>query len=500
MRAVPPPLPRQGINPLVWVGLSGAIVVFGGVVIALVVQFAMVKGPREELAVSPPIASLDHVDPNPFATAIRPDTATDIAAAGGAEMNPEQVDPTALPDTSGNDVASPPTVDTTSLPEKSSAPAEEPPVFEDLRRRNYELELPGRGLIREATEVKLASLAVPKGQSVQLALTGIGATGLKLAVDKDRTMGTAWTALKQARDAFGGQEEVSLGQFVIQDDELRFQWNPGAAAWAKPGSIQFARLEVTVGTQKQTCQLWRHVVVNPARVNTQSVTNIEIPLPGEFVDRPQSVRIQYQLSGGTLSTLTSNPVGIGDMAKIQIGDAENGIEVELKSTAGDTRSSLQVHLFASAPMVGKDGDVRYVRQEVSPSVVQGHLRQAKARDPKKKEAEVDRLQKQVASFQKQIATREDAMASAALAVRNRLEMEVDALTRQMEGVETKLAKLEGEITASQVHFEKCNTWCESVGQILQELDQSTQLRYAIYLDTVPRTVLVETSDFEWAKE
>ena len=516
MRAVPPPLPPAGSSVLPWICLGLSLAVFGIVAVAIVWRVTSAPGTSEDLASSLPSSaelaagSVGKTVSQPGSVAGGDATVDSNNLAGPTTQAPVNRTTGLLMQDADSKVADVPSepasnsVLPTTRPvvEKTPVADELPAAFADLRRRKFELELPGHGVIRDATETKLASVPIPAGEALQLAVSGDAAAGFKLVRSTDAGDGTSeWSVLKQARDAFGGQEQVTVGKFLHREGELRFQWNPGAPAWSKPGSLQFARLDLTVGKQSQACQMWRPIVVNPARINTQAATTAEIPLPGDFMDRPQAFRVQFQLAGTAQSDLPFAVVAVGETAKITIGDSEaNGVEAELKVTPGDSRSSLQVRLFASPPVAGKDGEVRHVRQEISPAIVQNHVRLGRAKDPKKREGEIDKFQKQVASLQKQVATREDALQQSTFTARGRYQVEITSLNQQIEAIETKIGKLEADLTAMQDLSEKNAVWCEEVGGILKNLDDSAQLRYAVYLDTVPRTVVIETSGFVWKKE
>ncbi len=509
MRTVPPHIPPARSSVIPWVCLGMSLFVFGIVAVAIIWRVASTDGTNKDFATAPPTneepesisAQNTTGQPAPIEnlqTAVASNNPSvdesqspiDGASKPTGSDNPRGVEAPTIPASISVSPRNQPVV------QETSTATDPPAVFADLRLRKFELELPGRGVTRDATEAKLAALPLTEGETLQLAVSGDAAAGIKLV--RSTVDANEWMVLKQARDAFGGQEEVALGKFLHREGELRFQWDVGAPGWSKPGSLQFAQLVVTVGKQSQLCQLWQPVVVNPTRINPQAATTAEIPLPGEFIDRPQTFRVQFQFAGTSQPELPSAVVAIGETAKITIGDSEaNGVDAELKLTPGNSRSSLQVRLFASPPTLGKDGEIRRVRQEISPAVVQIHVRQGRAKDPKKRESEIDKLQKQVSNLQKQVSNRETAMSGAMLAVRERYQEEITSLNQQIDAMETKLAKLETDRAAMQDLSDKNSAWCEEVGGILKNLEDLAQLRYAIYVDNVPRTVVIETSGFEW---
>jgi hypothetical protein len=371
------------------------------------------------------------------------------------------------------------------------------PAFADLRRKNFELPLPRREITSEGGEVVLASVPVASEELLYLAVTGGAGIRLVRASDDAKDVST-WTVMKKAQLAFGGQEDVTVGRFEHREGDLRFQWDSAAPAWAKPGSLQFCKLVVTVGQQSRPCSLWKTIVVNPTRVTPQSATSVELPLPGENIDASQAFRVHFQFAGTGASISPSAIVGIDETATILLGDTEqNGVEAELKITTGDSRSSLQVRLFSKAPVAGKDGEIRFVRQEVTSATVQNHRRLGRIKDQKRREADIERFGKQVMSLQSQIATRQAAAQTAAFALRERYEQEIASLNQQIEMIESKLGKLESDLATMQEFADTVTAWCDGVGGILQNLEDAAQLRYAVYLDTVPRTVVIETSGFEW---
>lgn len=517
---VPPPLPktRSGIGPWICLGVSAAV--FGIVAVAVVWQLASRQFSIANTAESPASQTVPGSNAEPsFPKSVKVDhhelpmVASDTATphnnqpdpALGASADPESdsslpggsaltnaVPPKASIPTNSTSGQSPP-----ALAESATTNDSDGPAFADLRRRNFELQLPGRGITRESGNVVLASVPVPQGELLQLAVSG--GAGIRLvrasdAAEEDRT----WTVMKKAQLAFGGQEDVTLGRFEHREGDLRFQWDPGAPAWAKPGSLQFCKLVVTVGKQSRPCTLWKPIVVNPTRLTPQSATTAELPLPGEFIDQPNAFQVHFQFAGTAATDNPSAVVTLDETAKILLGESEeNGVEVELKITTGDSRSSLQIRLFAMAPVAGKDGDIRYVRQEVTPAIVQSHLRLGRIKDLKKRETEIERLGKQVASLQSQVAALQAAVPNTAFAVQERLEQEIARMNQQAEQLESKRSKLKTDLATTQEFAETVTAWCEGVGGVLKNLEDAAQLRYAVYLDTVPRTVVIETSGFEW---
>lgn len=352
--------------------------------------------------------------------------------------------------------------------------------------------------MRDSTETVLAVIPLKADEQLQLAVTN---SEFKLDRSSDTPEETAWTVSKQAKDAFGGQEQVNLGRFTHHKSELRFQWDAAAPGWTKPASLQFTSLVVTVGPQSQTCQLWKPIVVNPTRIDTHAATSLEVPLPSDLVDRPQSVRVRFQIAGMDDKNLPAVEGTLNEPARIIMGSSdENSIEVELKMTLGDSRSTLQAKLFGSPPHLGKDGEIRQIRQEITPSIVQGHQRQGRSKDPKKRDSEIDKFRKQIVNLQNQIAAKEQAMDNAAVALRARYQLDINSLNNQIGTLENKLGKLEADLASAQEFTEKMTTWCDEVSGLLKTLEEQGQLRYAVYLETDPRSIIVESSDFAWTKD
>ncbi len=512
MPVVPPPLLPARTNPLPWVCLGLALMLFG--VVGAGVVWHSLSGPRrtEEVASSddresesmsassrsdaqrnefvPEFASND----TPMSVASQADEVPTTASKSDFDAPPQSVEPSSFPERTP---VSSPVVATS--PSVSDRPAENPEVFADLRRRSFQLELPGRGMNRDGTEVKLAAIPVAADESLQLALSGGAESGLKLVPQTgSATDVPTWTVLKQAKASFGGQEEVTLGQFLHKDGELRFQWNSAAPGWSKPGSLQFAMLDVRVDAHRQFCQLWKPVVVNPPRINVEATTTAEVPFPGDLIDRPASFRVQFQLSGTSQAEDPSATVVIGETATLMIGEsAENGVEVELKITPGDSRCSLQVKLFGSPPSVGKEGKIRAARQEITPAVVQSRLKSGKNKDSgKKKDIEVKKLLAEIASVQDQIDQKNKLSSTASSSARSRIELELTALGQRSSQLESKVSKAQADQAAAQELADQNTAWCNGVLDHLKVLHDQP-LRYAIYVESQQRIIVLESSGFEW---
>lgn len=494
VRTAPPLMPSPRPRILPWVALGGSLLLLTIVSGAVAWRVLGPSSNGDELtATAPADAGLPAVTSEPVVSqpvvAVKGNSQAPILAdtTPDAPVIREQPTPT--------EPTSPPEPNATSEPARSEAPVA---AFADLIRRKGILELPGRGLMRDSTEAVLAAVPLKTDEKLQLAMTN---PEIKLNRSSDSPDETVWTVIKQAKDAFGGQEDVTLGRFTHRDSELRFQWEAAAPGWTKPASLQFAGLAVTVGKQSQTCQLWKPIIVNPTRIETQAATTLEVPLPADFVDRPQAVHVRFQIAGVDDATLPSVEGALNELAKIMIGHSDsNSIEVELKLTLGDSRSTLQAKLFGSPPHLGKDGEIRQIRQEITPAIVQGHQRQARGKDLKKREVEIDKFRKQIGNLQNQIATKEQAMDNGAVTLRARYQLDINSLNNQIGAIENKLGKLESDLATAQEFTEKMTTWCDEVGGLLKTLEEQAQLRYAVYLETGPRTIIVETSDFEWTKD
>ena len=259
-----------------------------------------------------------------------------------------------------------------------------------------------------------------------------------------------------------------------------------------------AQLEVSVGRRRQVCQLWRPISVNPVRIEVHKNHSVDVPLSGHLIDHPEKARVQFQLAGTGAAELPAATVGIGELATIKLGDStENDIELQLRIVPGETRSTLEIKLFGSPPVMEKDGTIRATRREISPSIIQNLAKSGRVRDVKRREAEIVKLKASQGSLQKQITQKEAAMKIANLAVQSRADAEVDSLNQQIAQIETRIEKLEAEMTGVQGFVDKSITWCDSVEKVLRNLDVQAQLRYAVYMPDEPKVMVIETTGFEW---
>ena len=181
----------------------------------------------------------------------------------------------------------------------------------------------------------------------------------------------------------GAYEEVVLGQFSHRSDELRFQWVSTAPSQSKPRSLQYVPLEVKIGSSRQICQLWKPIISNSISVGSRGTKNAEVPIPKDLIDNQEMLRVGYQLIGTDRPERPSAMSILGKSAQISLGNALQ-VEMDLTLVASPTGSRLQVRLFGMPPSLAKNRQSKEIRKEISADVVADHLRQANARDPKKK--------------------------------------------------------------------------------------------------------------------
>lgn len=378
------------------------------------------------------------------------------------------------------------------LASTSATPDRTFPAFEDLRQRNFRLELPGRGSELELTETKLAAIPLATGERLQLSLVGGADSTINLVRGSDKTPDVqAWNIVKRAQLGFGAQEDVLLGQFIHREGELRFQWDASVPLSAKPGSLQFMPLEIRIGTNRQICHLWKPATVNSIRFSAKGTNSVEVPLPGSLIDRMDLFRVEYQLIESENSKRRSATVAMGETAKLPLGDdGELELEFKFKFAAGEGRSSMQVRLFGTPSKIKGGTLSREPRQEISTTLVEELLIQAKAKDPKKKSAEIAKLQAQRAKADKVLTQKKSASDDG----------DFSPLEKQIELLDVKISKLEADFETMQSLFEATVEWCQKAGRILRDLEDRSQLCYAIYRETEPRMVIIETSGFRWTKE
>jgi hypothetical protein len=373
-------------------------------------------------------------------------------------------------------------------------------IFDDLRRRQFQLELPDKGVLRSSTEELLARLPIPAGEVLQLALKGEGAADLQLVQrSDDLDHAPAWTVIKQASAAFGGVEEVQLGRFVHRDQELKFQWDPQAPPWAKPASLQMAQLVLSVGMRQQTCQLWRTVTVDPIRIQKSQL--VDVPLPGQLTNHPEKMRIQFQLAGTGHADPPTTTAGLGDVATITLGEtAENTVELQLKVITAGTANSLEVNLFGSPPVMGQDGVIRSTRQEITLAAVQNQSSTGRGQHVKKVESEVKKLKTSQSKLREQVAHKVAKKKNSNLAGKSRADADIKTLNHEIADMETKIEKLEAEIAGERSFVEKNSMWCDGVKEILRNLEGPARLRYAVYVPAEPPVRMIETTGFVWEQK
>jgi hypothetical protein len=190
---------------------------------------------------------------------------------------------------------------------------------------------------------------------------------------------------------------------------------------------------------------------------------------------------------------------VGETATIPLGDdEENSVEIQLTLTTGDTRSTLEIKFFGRPPALEKDGSVHAIRREITPAIVHSIARGGRIRDVKKRETEIEKLKMSQSNIQKQIAQKNAAAATANLAGRTQLEAEVASLNQDIVGIEIKIEKLESNMSGLKDYVDKTTKWCDSVERILKNLENQAVLRYAVYIPSEPRTVVIESTGFEWS--
>ena len=380
-------------------------------------------------------------------------------------------------------------------------------AFADLQRRKFQLELPGRGLTREPNLVQLAQLPVAAGESLQLALLG-GDPSLKLVPQSvENAKPLVWNIVKKAKASLGGTEDVTVGRFLHQDGELKFQWDRGAAAWAKPGSCQFSLLEVRIGSERELCRLWKPLLVNPVRISTKVATTADVPLTMELLDRPETCHVQFQLDG--LPTATAQPaaVPLGSATTVMLGeDPAISVELELKIVMTDMRSVLQAKLFGSPPSLTKDGAKRAARLELTRAGVQTRSRSGKETDStKKRSMDIKTLERKANQLSTRLtelegpnaATKNQNTTNRSTSISDRKEAEATSIRQQQTQLNAQLSRQQTELNQIQQLLNDHNAWCESVLGILDSLEERTQLRYAIFVEGPQRIPVVITSGFDW---
>jgi hypothetical protein len=404
----------------------------------------------------------------------------------------------------------------TANPAAPSARREPPAVFADLHRRDYQLVLPGLGLVREAVETTLAALPVATDQPLQLALQGETESGIKLvAREPEAGQVPTWSVQKSARNGLGGQELFDIAQFVHRDGELRFEWNSAAGAWGKPGSLQFSTLEVQTGPHQQICWLWRPVVVSPAQLNIDKVgTTIEVPIAGDLLDPPQRFRVQFELTHVPFQVTRPNVVGLGESATLVVGNnAERSVELRLKLVVGSLRCALQVAAFGRQPMM-QQKIVRTELRELKLSDIeslQSRQPTLKAKSDKKRpntvvgkdRSKIDDLQKQLEKAQEEVENLAKQMSSASSSQRRTYET-------QLQRAEARVEQLQGEIDQQKGMMDKKEAlqhaqdefasqqaaWCNDVLPILRALRDQAQLQYSLYVEGAPPVTVLRTAGIE----
>lgn len=487
VRVAPPPLPTARSSVLPWICLGGTV--FLVAVFATVLIWQVISNPRA----TKNLASNDKSSDKHSASdrdQLSDSTAADAVNSSASENQPPIAVSSSNPDPAGfqevpvTKVVNPP-VERTAITGNSKRD-EASPVFEDLRRQDFQLQLPACGVEIDLEQIRLASIPLNAEDSIQLKLLSNKHANLSLVPDGGgRPDDRAWNVIKQVELALGTLEEVRLGQFRYSTGELRFQWQPQIPQSAKPGSLQFVPLEIKVGSDRCACLMWKPVSSNPVQINTKGITSAEVPFSASLIDRLESFRIAYQLVDPASSTAVVADVTLNQSGKLKFG-AEPGIEADVEFSAGDDHSSLQIRLFATPPSFKNSQPS--VRQEITTEFVAERLKQTKAKDPKRRENDIARLQSQKAKLEK------------AGSNANRNGGGFDPAEKQVESLDAKIAKLEEELAGQQQVYESNLEWCQKVSGLLRQLEDRTPLYYAIYRETEPRIRILETAGFDWSRK
>lgn len=513
MPILPPPPPRRRrVARLSWVCLTLALCLLMAVVTFAVMRFrAPAGGPQIAAVESSPASRSQSLVDSSSADSISEsspagDAVTSPAAVSGNESrnaaevvtSPNPTEELARAGTvTGTTVRA---EDSATVPENASN--ELPAAFVDLQRRRFQLTLPGQGLIRELKAVKLADLPVIPAESLELSLVTDAESGLKMMPPEMVKDGVrSWTVVKNSRMSLGGQETVTLGQFSHQTGELRFQWSASAADWCKPGSLQFAELEVRVGEHRQACRLWKPIELNAIRLNAKESSAVQVPQVADLIDRPESLMWQVKLAGLPFEVEAPPAAKIGETIVMTVGDEPAGsVEVKCQLTLNNNRCLLQTKFIGHIPVLKKGSGLSVDQQEISRAGIAPKRRTVTNKfneQSKKAETSMKKLSGQLQQKQsaKRLNTNQQNATTNSIQ-QSQLDKDAKDIDRDIALLESQIQNLQDEQAKAADFAREHTAWCDAVLRVLDALEDRAELRYVVLFQGRQQIAVVRTTGFE----
>lgn len=382
--------------------------------------------------------------------------------------------------------------------------AETPPCFVDLRHRGYRLELPGRGVTRDATEVRLATVKTEEAAALELSLLPVHQSAFQISTESVApTAARSWAVRKTVRTPLGDDETILIARFFHRDHDLCFAWNEQAANWSKPGSLQFLSLQFVTGPHRASCKLWKPIAVKPLTLvvgqRTSDLT-VELPVAAELIDPPERFCVQYQWAN--VEATPPSPAKLGDEVTAVLKDGSGlSLEVRLKAQLRDSRCALEVSYWSTPPALNKKGEiVRDKREPLNAEIISKPTRRMVRDFREKNRIEIGKLQKE-------LKLREAELNSATAAAQsnsgngtvstNTIDQMLAVLRQKLDDRQAELDKLMTQKTALESLAQEQDRWADAMQRWLQTISTEAEFGYQLFVDGPQRLSVVETTGWEW---
>jgi len=209
------------------------------------------------------------------------------------------------PNPDAGDLLGPPPGPPAAPPDSPPPPPKPPPrvsgPFADVSSRNFHLPLPNWNSDTgsdSANEVELAKIRVDSPQECELSLVGTEQmldAGLTFVMKReDERNVRSWQVWAKALGTIGRGQRIAT--FTLEDECLKFKWDPKATSVARPRSLQYCLLEIGVGEDSVRCVLANPDEVDPVQIGVEEETSTSsLPLDSASIPRRDNLRWDLQL-------------------------------------------------------------------------------------------------------------------------------------------------------------------------------------------------------------